>query len=81
MLTLIIEVGRGHGLHGGVSSLEVWLCLPVKGIIAQFWWFVIQLVVKIFEFFCRKPFYYISALEPQGALLQLPAVSAILLSR
>ena len=46
LLTLIIEVGRSHGLHVGVSFPEIWLCLPVDGIIAQFLRFVIQLVVK-----------------------------------
>jgi len=49
LLILTIEVGRSHGLHDGVSFLEIWLCLPVECIIAQFWRFVIQLVVKIFR--------------------------------
>ena len=60
LLTLIIEVGRSHGLHVGVSFPEIWLWLPVDGIIAQSWRFDIQLVVKIFGWSgqakgCRRP--------------------------
>ena len=65
LLTLIIEFGRSHGLHVGVSFPEIWFRLPVDGIIAQFWRFVIQLVVKIFQHNAESPLtFYL----PEGLL-------------
>lgn len=46
LLALNIEDGGGHGLHGLVSFLRNWLCLPYAIMIALFSAFVIKLLVE-----------------------------------
>jgi hypothetical protein len=44
--TLNIEDGGGHGLHGVISFLRKWLCLPDTNIITHSSHFVIKLLVE-----------------------------------